>query len=71
MKKTYQVNITDHALSDMEAIYSSIDESLQAPDAAVEQYNRIAASIEFYDSFQNAVHCLLLVRNVTTVCVNY
>ncbi len=43
--KRYQVQITDKALSDMEEIYDYIAKKLQAPDAAIGQYNRIANAI--------------------------
>ena len=35
------VRITDKALSDMECIYNYISEHLFAPEAAMNQYNRI------------------------------
>ena len=44
--KKYTVNVTRRALADMEAIYDYIAIHLQAPDAAMRQYNRIAAQIE-------------------------
>lgn len=42
----YSVKITARALSDMEAIYEYIADELQVPDTALNQYNRIAESIE-------------------------
>ena len=44
--KSYNVRITDHALQDMQSIYDYIADTLFAPDAAMNQYNRIADSIE-------------------------
>jgi toxin ParE1/3/4 len=38
--KKYRVQITDKALFDMEQINSYIAEQLQAPEAAMGQYNR-------------------------------
>ncbi len=40
--KRYKIQITDKGLSDMEEIYNYIAEQLQAPEAAMGQYNRIA-----------------------------
>ena len=41
----YTVQITEEALSDMEAIYCYIVEKLPSPENALEQYNRIADEI--------------------------
>lgn len=41
----YTVDITDDALKDMEALYEYIAIKLQAPENAMEQYNRIADAI--------------------------
>ncbi|HZK83478.1 MAG TPA: type II toxin-antitoxin system RelE/ParE family toxin [Desulfosporosinus sp.] len=49
--KHYKIQITDKALSDMEAIYNYIVEQLQAREAAMGQYNRIADAIEALDTF--------------------
>ena len=53
--KQYRVQITDKALSDMEEIYYYIFEQLQAPEAAMGQYNRIADAIESLDTFPERV----------------
>lgn len=53
--KQYRVQITDKALSDMEEIYNYIADQLQAPAAAIEQYNRIADTIETLDTFPERV----------------
>lgn len=53
--KKYRVQITDKALFDMEQIYSYIAEQLQAPEAAMGQYNRIADAIESLDIFPERV----------------
>ncbi len=42
----YMTQITSKALNDMKAIYNYITEQLLAPEAAMEQYNRIADAIE-------------------------
>ena len=44
--KTYSVQITKEALSDMNIIYEYIAETLTAPKNAMEQYNRIADKIQ-------------------------
>ncbi len=43
--KEYSVKITRRALADMDMIYDYIAHSLQAPDTAAKQYDRIADSI--------------------------
>lgn len=43
--KKYDVQISEKALNDMEAIYTHIAEKLFAPNAAMNQYNRIADAI--------------------------
>ena len=53
--KSYAVQITEEALSDMEALYSYIAVRLKAPENAMKQYNRIADAIvslkQFPDRF--------------------
>lgn len=56
--KQYKVQITDKALSDMEEIYTYIAEQLQAPENAMEQYNRIAKVIEVLGVFMERVHVM-------------
>ena len=55
MMKSYAVQITEEALSDMEALYSYIAVRLKAPENAMKQYNRIADAIvslkQFPDRF--------------------
>lgn len=41
----YEVQITEEALSDMEAVYRYIAEKLLSPENALGQYNRIADEI--------------------------
>jgi plasmid stabilization system protein ParE len=53
--KKYKVQITDKALTDMEEIYKYIAEQLQAPEAAMGQYNKIADAIEGFDTFPQRV----------------
>lgn len=43
--KEYRVKITRRALADSDMIYDYIAQSLQAPDTAAKQYDRIADSI--------------------------
>ena len=47
----YTVKITKAALQDMEDIYNYIALELLSPDAAMEQYNRIAGEILTLDIF--------------------
>lgn len=56
--KHYRVQITDNALSDMEGIYHYIAGQLQAPEAAMEQYNRISDAIETLDVYPERVKLL-------------
>ncbi len=53
--KQYRIQITDKALTDMEEIHKYIAEQLQAPEAAMGQYNRIADAIESLDTFPERV----------------
>ena len=53
--RQYKIQITDTALSDMEEIYNYIAEQLQAPEAAMGQYNRIADAIDTLDTFPERV----------------
>ncbi|MCR6544049.1 type II toxin-antitoxin system RelE/ParE family toxin [Dehalobacterium formicoaceticum] len=56
--KQYKIQITDKALSDMEEIYNYIAGQLQAPEAAMGQYNRIANAIETLDMFPERVELM-------------
>ncbi len=47
----YEVCITDEALSDMESIYDYIAYSLQSPENAKGQYDRIANAILALETF--------------------
>lgn len=55
--KKYNVQITEEALKDMEEIYNYISDKLCAPQAALNQYNRIADAILTLDYFpeRNAI----------------
>lgn len=44
--KKYDVRVTNHALKDMQDLYDYICDTLFSPDAAMNQYNRIADAIE-------------------------
>ena len=48
--KQYTVEITNEALADMEQIYNHIAYALQAPENAMDQYNRIADAILTLDT---------------------
>lgn len=63
--KQYQVKMTDKALADIEAIYQYIAESLQAPDTAMKQYNRIADGIESLAFFRSGTVCLSPSQSMT------
>ena len=52
--KHYTVEITNEALADMEQLYNHIAYVLQAPENAMDQYNRIADAILTLDTI-----CLL------------
>lgn len=49
--KQYRVEITEHALADMEQLYNHIVYVLRAPENAMGQYNRIAERILKLDVF--------------------
>ncbi|WP_294521203.1 type II toxin-antitoxin system RelE/ParE family toxin [uncultured Anaerovibrio sp.] len=49
----YAVKLTKDALNDMEALYEHIAVRLQAPEIALEQYNRIADAILTLESLPN------------------
>lgn len=49
--KQYTLKITNKALADMAAIYDYIADQLQAPEAAMQQYDRIAEAIETLSAF--------------------
>jgi plasmid stabilization system protein ParE len=54
----YAVKITDRALSDMEEIYNYIAQTLQSPENAMAQYNRIAKAIEELNEFPQRVRIM-------------
>ncbi len=56
----YEVCITDEALSDMESIYDYISYSLQAPETAKGQYDRIANAILTLETFPKNFLCLVV-----------
>lgn len=49
--ENYTVQVTEEALSDMEAVYRYIAERLLSPENALGQYNRIADEILSLDTF--------------------
>lgn len=48
--KQYTVEITNEALADMDQLYNHIAYVLQAPENAMDQYNRIADAILTLDT---------------------
>ena len=79
--KRYVVEITDEALADMEQLYNHIAYVLQAPENAMDQYNRIADAILTFTSLAERNHIIeseperrremrrLLVDNYSVFCV--
>ena len=51
--KHYTVEITNEALADMEQLYNHIAYVLQAPENAMDQYNRIADAILTLDTMES------------------
>ena len=58
--KSYAVQITEEALSDMEALYSYIAVRLKAPENAMKQYNRITDAIVSLKQFPDRFACVEL-----------
>lgn len=56
--KQYTVEITNEALADMEQIYNHIAYALQAPENAMDQYNRIADAILTLDTLAERIHIM-------------
>lgn len=56
--KRYTVEITEEALNDMEQLYNHITYVLQAPENAMEQYNRIADAILSLDTLAERIHIM-------------
>ena len=56
--KQYTVEITNEALADMEQIYNHIAYALQAPENAIDQYNRIADAILTLDTLAERIHIM-------------
>lgn len=56
--KHYTVEITNEALADMEQLYNHIAYVLQAPENAVDQYNRIADAILTLDTMAERI-CIM------------
>lgn len=53
--KHYTVEITNEALADMEQLYNHIAYVLQAPENAMDQYNRIADAILTLDTMAERI----------------
>lgn len=56
--KHYTVEITNEALADMEQLYDHIAYVLQAPENAMDQYNRIADAILTLDTMAERI-CIM------------
>lgn len=56
--KYYTVEITNEALSDMEQLYNHIAYVLQAPENAMNQYNRIADAILTLDTMAERIRIM-------------
>ncbi len=56
--KRYTVEITNEALADMDQLYNHIAYVLQAPENAVDQYNRIADAILTLDTLAERI-CIM------------
>lgn len=56
--KHYTVEITNEALADMEQLYNHIAYILQAPENAMDQYNRIADAILTLDTMAERI-CIM------------
>lgn len=78
--KHYTVEITNEALADMEQLYNHIAYVLQAPENAMDQYNRIADAILTLDTMAERIRIMeseperskemrrLLVDNYSVFC---
>ena len=68
--KHYTVEITNEALADMEQLYNHIAYVLQAPENAMDQYNRIADAILTLDTMAERIRIRrLLVDNYSVFFV--
>ena len=56
--KHYTVEITNEALADMEQLYNHIAYVLQAPENAMDQYNRIADAILTLDTMAERIRIM-------------
>ena len=56
--KHYTVEITNEALADMEQLYNHIAYVLQAPENAMDQYNRIADAILTLDTLAERIRIM-------------
>ena len=56
--KQYTVEITNEALVDMEQLYNHIAYILQAPENAMDQYNRIADAILTLDTMAERIRIM-------------
>ena len=56
--KQYTVEITNEALADMDQLYNHIAYVLQAPENAMDQYNRIADAILTLDTMAERI-CIM------------
>lgn len=56
--KQYTVEITNEALADMDQLYNHIAYILQAPENAMDQYNRIADAILTLDTMAERIRIM-------------
>lgn len=56
--KHYTVEITNEALADMDQLYNQIAYVLQAPENAMDQYNRIADAILTLDTLAERIRIM-------------
>lgn len=56
--KQYTVEITNEALADMDQLYNHIAYVLQAPENAMDQYNRIADAILTLDTMAERIRIM-------------
>lgn len=56
--KRYTVEITNEALADMDQLYNHIAYVLQAPENAIDQYNRIADAILTLDTLAERIRIM-------------
>jgi hypothetical protein len=69
--KHYEVLISDKANEDMEAIHKYVSETLLAPIAATNQYDRIADAIKSIDKLKKSISILVFLIYLLTLLIFY